>query len=82
MGGIDLGLYPYPRLCDPLTLLTNYGLLCMVSVSSLWSFSRQFLTSLCHLPPTSCPPTPLATLAQNWCAPPSEMAQNQASKNF
>ena len=26
MGGIDLGLYPCPRLC-PLGLLTNYGLL-------------------------------------------------------
>ena len=45
-----------------------------VSISLLWSFSGQFFTGCCHLPPHPpahiLPPThPLSTLAQNWCTP-------------
>ena len=39
-----------------------------ISGYALWSFSGQLFASCCHLPPQP-PQTPLAMLAQNWCAP-------------
>ena len=47
------------------------------------TFLQTFATS--HPTPRPWPPTPLATLAQNWCAPSkrrSEMASNQAGNKF
>ena len=71
MDDINLGLYSWPRLY-PLGLTTNYvyGLLwrlCLHCETSLDSFSQAVNTS--HPTLTSHPPTPLATLAQNWCTP-------------
>ena len=50
--------------------------MCLRCGATLDTFSQAFATS--H-------PTPLATLAQNWCAPskkPSEMVSNQAGNKF
>ena len=44
----------------------------LVTVSSLWSYSGHFSQAVAtsHPTPRPRPPTPpLATLAQNWCAP-------------
>ena len=56
------------------------------TVELLWTLFHKLLppptpTPALGLPPAH-PPTPLATLAQNWCAPPSEMASNQVSNKY
>ena len=86
MDDIILGSYPRPRLC-PLCLMNNYGLLwllCLRCGATLDTFLQAFATS--HPPPSAFhPPTPLATLAQNWHAPSkkrSEIASNQAGNKF
>ena len=59
MDDINLGLYPRPRLC-PLGLMTNCGLYLRCG-ATMDTFLLAFATF--H-------PILLATLAQNWCAPP------------
>ena len=88
MDDISLGSCPRPRLC-PLCLMTNYELLwwlCLHCGATLDTFSQAFATSHPTPPPSaSHPPTPLAILAQNWCAPSkkrSEIAWNQVSSKY
>ena len=58
----------------PMCLMANYGLLWWLCLCCGVRYSRHFSQAFATSHPTpvpsaSCPPTPLATLAQNWCAP-------------